>query len=76
MTYKFDWTHVINGQTEIEAKNGVEAEKLFREMTTEQRLSSSKLDVNSDSLKIRYVDAGLGDVHTAEEWQRDFKHIT
>ena len=45
MTYKFDWTHVINGQIEIEAKNGVEAEKLFREMTTEQRLSSSTLDV-------------------------------
>ena len=45
-------------------------------MTTEQRLSSSTLDLNNDGLKIRYVDAGLGDVHTAEEWQRDFKHIT
>ena len=76
MTYKFDWTHVINGQIEIEAKNGVEAEKLFRDMTTKQRLSSSKLDVNNDALKIRYVDAGLGDVHTAEEWQNDFKQIT
>ena len=39
MTYKFDWTHVINGQIEIEANNGVEAEKLFCEMTIEQRLS-------------------------------------
>jgi hypothetical protein len=45
MIYKFDWTHVVKGQIEIEANNGVEAEKLFREMTTEQRLSSSTLDV-------------------------------
>ena len=51
MTYKFDWTHVINGQIEIEAKNGVEAEKLFREMTIQQRLSASKLDTNDDALQ-------------------------
>ena len=76
MTYKFDWTHVINGQIEIEAKNGVEAEKLFREMTTEQRLSSSKLDVNNDALQIRYVDAGLGDIHTEAEWVAGIKNIT
>ena len=76
MTYKFDWTHVINGQIEIEAKNGVEAEKLFREMTTEQRLSSSKLDVNNDALQIRYVDAGLGDIHTEAEWVGGIKNIT
>ena len=76
MTYKFDWTHVINGQIEIEAKNGVEAEKLFREMTIEQRLSASKLDTTDDALTIRYVDSGLGDIHTNEEWQNDFKQIT
>ena len=76
MTYKFDWTHVINGQIEIEAKNGAEAEKLFREMTMEKLLSTSQLHVDNDALTIRYVDAGLGDVHTYEEWQRDIKHIT
>jgi len=76
MVFKFNWTHVIKGQIEIQAKNGVEAERLFREMATKQRLSSSKLDVNNEALKIRYVDAGLGDVHTAEEWQRNLKHIT
>ena len=76
MVFKFNWTHVIKGQIEIQAKNGVEAERLFREMATKQRLSSSKLDVNNEAFKIRYVDAGLGDVHTAEEWQRNLKHIT
>ena len=76
MVFKFNWTHVIKGQIEIQAKNGVEAERLFREMATKQRLSSSKLDVNNEALKIRYVDPGLGDVHTAEEWQRNLKHIT
>lgn len=76
MTYKFDWTHVINGHIEIEAKNGAEAEKLFREMTIEQRLLASQLDVNNDGLTIRYVDAGLGDIHTEEEWIGGIKNIT
>ena len=30
--YKFDWKDVVHGQIEIEAENGVEAERLFREM--------------------------------------------
>ena len=29
MTYKFDWIDVVHGQVEIEAKSGVEAERLF-----------------------------------------------
>ena len=76
MTYKFDWTDVVHGQVEIEAENGFEAERLFREMTVEQRLKASSIDVDKNTLEIKFVDAGLGDVHTAEEWNDDIRHIT
>ena len=76
MTYKFDWTDVVHGQVEIEAENGFEAERLFRQMTVEQRLEASSIDVDKNTLEIKFVDAGLGDVHTAEEWNDDIRHIT
>ena len=76
MTYTFDWKDVVHGQVEIEAENGVQAETLFREMSLEQRLKASSIDANKDTLEIKFVDAGLGDIHTAEEWNDDVKHIT
>ena len=76
MTYKFVWKDVVHGQVEIEAKNGIEAERMFREMSLEQRLNASSVSVETDTLEIKFVDAGLGDIHTAEEWDGEFKHIT
>ncbi|WP_443646689.1 hypothetical protein [Candidatus Ponderosibacter sp. Uisw_141_02] len=76
MTYKFDWKDAAHRQVEIEAKNGFEAERLFREMSLEQRLKASSVDVDKGTLEIKFVDAGLGDVHTAEEWNNDIRHIT
>ena len=76
MTYKFDWTDVVHGQVEIEAKNGVEAERLFRDMSLERRLKTSSIDADKDTLEIKFVDARFCDVHTLEEWNNDIKHIT
>ena len=76
MTYTFDWKDVVHGQVEIEAENGVQAETLFREKSLEQRLKASSIDADKDTLEIKFVDAGLGDVHTAEEWNDDIKHFT
>lgn len=76
MTYTFNWKNVIHGQIEIVAESGVEAERIFHEMTLEQLLAASKVDTNDDALTIRYVNAGLGDIHTYEEWQNEFKHFT
>ena len=76
MTYKFDWKDVVHGRVEIEAQNGAEAERLFREMSLERRLKASSIDADKDTLEIKFVDAGLGDVHTVEEWTDDIKHIT
>ena len=76
MTYTFDWKDVVHGQIEIEAESGVEAERLFHEMTLEQRLAASNLGADRDTLKIKFVDAGLGDIHTKEEWNEGWKHHT
>ena len=76
MTYKFDWTDVVHGQVEIDAKNGVEAERLFRDMSLDRRLKASSIDADKDTLEIKFVDAGLGDVHTLEEWNDGIKHFT
>ncbi len=76
MKYVFDWKDTIHGQIEIEAASGVEAERLFREMNIEKRLKASSVDANKNTLKVEFVDAGLGDVHTAEEWNNDIKHFS
>ena len=76
MKYVFDWKDTIHGQIEIEADSGVEAEGLFREMNAAQRLKASSIDAGKDTLRVKFVDAGLGDVHTAEEWNDGIKHFT
>ena len=76
MKYVFDWKDTIHGQIEIEADSGVEAERLFREMNSVQRLKASFIDADKDTLEVKFVDAGLGDVHTAEEWNDGIKHFT
>ena len=76
MTYTFDWKDVVHGQIEIEAENGVEAERLFREMSLEQRLAASNVSVDKDTLDIKFVDVGFGDIRTKEEWNEAWKQIT
>ena len=76
MTYTFDWKDVVHGQIEIEAESGVEAERLFREMSLEQRLASSNVGVDKDNLDIKFVDVGFGDIRTKEEWNEAWKQIT
>ena len=76
MTYTFDWKDVVHGQIEIEAESGVEAERLFREMTLEQRLAASNVGVDKDTLDIKFVDVGFGDIRTKEEWNEAWKQIT
>ncbi len=76
MTYTFNWKDVVHGQIEIDAENGVEAERLFREMSLEQRLAASNVGVDKDTLDIKFVDVGFGDIRTKEEWNEAWKQIT
>ena len=75
MTYTFDWKDVVHGQIEIEAENGIEAERLFREMSLEQRLASSNVGVDKDTLDIKFVDVGFGDIQTSEEWENAWRDV-
>ena len=76
MIYKFDWKDVIHGQIEIEAENGIEAEQLLQEMSLEKRLALSSTSSDKGTLSIKYVDNGIGDIHTLEEWSKNWKHIS
>lgn len=76
MTYTFDWKDVVHGQIEVEAENGIEAEKIFREMTLEQRIAASKIGADKNTLDIKFVDVGFGDIQTPEEWEDTFKHCS
>ena len=76
MTYTFDWKDVVHGQIEIEAENGIEAERLFNEMSLEQRIAASKIGADKNTLDIKFVDVGFGDIQTPEEWEDTFKHCS
>ena len=75
-TYKFDWQDIVHGQIEIEAESGVEAEKILHEMKLQERLNLSKVGVDKDTLKIKFVDLGFDDLLTAEEWEDGLKQFT
>jgi len=76
MIYTFDWKDVIHGKIEIEAQNGHEAEKIFNNMGLIERLSASEVGCDNNTLVIKFVDAGIGDLHTKEEWEEEVRNYT
>ncbi len=73
--YSFDWTDIVQGKIEIEASSSKDAEKKFRELSLSERLKRSDLDSEKSTLKIRFVDVGLGDIQTEAEWEDIWKKI-
>lgn len=57
MTYRFASKDVVHGQIEIEAESGFEAERLFHEMSLEQRLAASNVGVDKNRLDIKFAAA-------------------
>ena len=75
-TYKFDWQDVVHGHIEVEAESGVEAEQIFRKMKLQDRLNSSQIDADKDSLKIKFIDLGFDDLLTHKEWEEwEIRHF-
>ena len=74
--YKFDWQDVVHGQIEIEAESGVKAEQILHEMKVQERINSSKIGADKDTLKIKFVDVGFNDLLTFEEWEDGLKQLT
>ncbi len=49
----------------------MEAEQIFiSKMKLQERLNSSKIGVDKDTLKIKFVDVGFDDLLTPEEWDK------
>ena len=76
MRYRFDWKDIVHGHIEIEADSGVEADKLFHDMTPERRFQLSVVDADKHTLELKFVDAGFGDIQTSQEWEDCFKHLS
>lgn len=76
MKYSFDWKEVVHGTIELQAENGVEAERIFRDMSIEEKLKFSKIGTDKDTLEIKFVDNGFGDLQTTREWESTWKKIS
>ena len=50
MKYRFDWKDIVHGHIEIEADSGVEADRMFCEMTPEQRIRLWAIDADKYTL--------------------------
>ena len=56
MKFTFDWENVVRGKIEIDAKNGREAEMLFKQMSLSERHEKSSLLNGEDNTKIKFID--------------------
>ena len=72
MKFTFDWENVVRGKIEIDAKNGPEAEMLFRQMSLSERQEKSSLFNSEDNTKIKFIDFEWSDTLTYEEWKTDW----
>ena len=70
MKFKFDWEDVVRGTIEIDAKNGSEAEMMFRQMSSTERQSKSIVSHDEGNAKIKFIDFEWADTLTYEEWEK------
>ena len=45
-------------------------------MKLQDRLNSSQIDADKDTLKIKFVDLGFSDLLTHKKWEDDLKQYT
>ena len=72
MKFKFDWEDVVRGKIEIDAKNGLEAESIFKQMSLSERQEKSSMLRDNDDTKITFVDFEWSDTLTYDEWKSDW----
>ena len=76
VTYEFHWHAVIFGTTVIEANCGVEAFEALKTMGSPELLATANLiDIDENSLAIRFVDLACFDAIDGDEWEDYWKHI-
>ena len=72
MKFTFDWEDVVRGKIEIDAKNGLEAESIFKRMSLSERQEKSSMLRDNDDTKITFVDFEWSDTLTYDEWKSDW----
>lgn len=72
MKFTFDWEDVVRGKIEINAKNGLEAESIFKQMSLSERQEKSSMLRDNDETKITFVDFEWSDTLTYDEWKSDW----
>ena len=72
MKFTFDWEDVVRGKIEIDAKNGLEAESIFKQMSLSERQEKSSMLRDNDDTKITFVDFEWSDTLTYDEWKSDW----
>ena len=72
MKFTFDWEDVVKGKIEIDAKNGLEAESIFNQMSLSERQEKSLMIKGNDDTKIKFVDFEWSDTLTYDEWKSDW----
>ena len=76
MTYEFYWRAVALGTTVIEANSGIEALEALKSMASSKLLATANLiDIEKNSLEIRFVDLACFDSIDGDEWEDHWKHI-
>ena len=72
MKFTFDWEDVVRGKIEIDAKNGLEAESIFKQMSLSERQEKSSMLRDNDDSKITFADFEWSDTLTYDEWKSDW----
>ena len=72
MKFTFDWEDVVRGKIDIDAKNGLEAESIFKQMSLSERQEKSSMLRDNDDTKITFVDFEWSDTLTYDEWKSDW----
>ena len=72
MKFTFDWEDVVRGKIEIDAKNGLEAESIFKQMSLSERQEKSSMLRDIGDTKITFVDFEWSDTLAYDEWKSDW----
>ena len=68
--YKFDWRTITFGSVEINAKDGLEADEIFKSMTIQELMKSSQTHSSNEDIEIRFVKGELDEEYSSEEWDK------
>ena len=73
--YKFDWRTITFGSVEINAKDGLEADEIFKSMTIQELMKSSQTHSSNEDIEIRFVKGELDEEYSSEEWDKFGKSV-